>query len=166
MNRKKITLLACVTLLVSLVSCEKWLYDDELTLKQQPYYGNELRTDGYYYYMNHGELLDTYFLYRNGVIIHGVFADSLFVSDDVVSDLGKYNYGVFQITGDSIMIEKWVLLPGRRRVLLLSGNILNDTTFILTRSENSNTGNVFQMDKLFHFHALSHKPDSTNNFIP
>ena len=88
------------------------------------------------------------------------------MSDDVVSDLGKYNYGVFQITGDSIMIEKWVLLPGRRRVLLLSGNILNDTTFILTRSENSNTGNVFQMDKLFHFHALSHKPDSTNNFIP
>ncbi len=177
MNTKKITLFAYLLLLISLVSCDKWLYDDKLTLEKQPYNGDELRTDGYYYYTNQGEILDTYFFYRNGIIIHGVFSDSnssdpiasmdsLFVSDDIASDLGKYNYGVFQIIGDDIMIEKWVYLSGRRRVLMLSGKIMNDTTFVLDKSENTNTGNVFQMDKLFHFHAMSHKPDSTNNFIP
>ena len=49
MNTKKITLFAYLLLLISLVSCDKWLYDDKLTLDKQPYNGDELRTDGYYY---------------------------------------------------------------------------------------------------------------------
>lgn len=192
MNRKTFACTILSLLFFVLSSCEKagmkfdeWiidvgesLYDDELTLERQPFLGNELKTNGYYYYMNEGQIFDSYIFYKNGVIIHGKnsspytnndpigFMDGLFLSDSLVNDLSKFNYGIFQIQGDSIWIEKWIVFSGNRRVLLLSGNILNDTSFVLTRSENTGNGNVFHMNKLFHFHALTPKPDSTNTFIP
>ena len=43
-------LIILAMLLIGMNGCSKWLEDEELTLPKTPYTGNELRTDGYYYY--------------------------------------------------------------------------------------------------------------------
>ena len=45
--------------------------DDELTLEPRPYDGSDLRIDGYYYRFFDAGLIQVYFFYRNGVILHG-----------------------------------------------------------------------------------------------
>jgi hypothetical protein len=75
MNRLKFAFPIVAIVFFALASCGKvfdeWFYTKKLTLDRKPYNGNELRTDGYYYYMNEGEVFDSYILYKNGVIIHG-----------------------------------------------------------------------------------------------
>jgi len=178
MKALKLThLLLFIILCHSQVSCVDWIISEDLTLAVEPYDGTELRMNGYYYYMQNNRIMDTYIFYKNGILIHGNYSenndgnsicymDSLFLSPRFLEGMNKYNYGAFHITKDSIVIEKWMVLSGPHYVLLVSGNILNDTTFVINRNENSYTGNVFQMEKLFHFHAFSPKPDSTNVFIP
>ena len=66
MNMKFLIILAM--LLIGMNGCSKWLEDEELTLPKTPYTGNELRTDGYYYYTMNGEYFRTItFFYKNGV---------------------------------------------------------------------------------------------------
>lgn len=151
--------------------------DEELTIVKQPYDGNELRLDGYYYYMHDGIIFDTYFFYRSGVLIYGGASgpdyidpinniDHVFLSDAFVHSLHKDNYGVFLIQGDSIVFEKWGLIQGPKPVDRYSGKIMNDTTFIINRTESPYSGEYHQNERLFHFHAFFPKPDSTNIYVP
>lgn len=164
-------------ILIFFVSCQKWVKDEELTIARQPYNGNELRLDGYYYYMRDGIIFDTYFFYRNGVLIYGGASDSIssdpvctmdqvFKSDSFVHTLNKDDYGVFLIQNDSIVFEKWGLVQGSKPVDRYLGKIMNDTTFIISRIESPYSGDYYQDNILFRFHSFSPKPDSTNAYIP
>ncbi|MDR2408230.1 MAG: hypothetical protein LBE13_08985, partial [Bacteroidales bacterium] len=48
--------------------CNKLFPDENLTLQRKDYNGNELRTDGYYYYFTKTNTV-VYFLYKNWIIL-------------------------------------------------------------------------------------------------
>lgn len=182
-NKKNMYRQQRLTLILALVvlfmgGCKKWLKDEELTLNRQPYNSNELKIDGYYYYLENRKIWKTYFFYRNGTLHYGIASDTLdndlvkydaWFASDYYSNIIKTDHnrwGLFQIHDDSIVLERWSIQEGGDPVLRVSGHILNDTTFVMTRSEYPYSGEVYQHDLTYHFHQFSPKPDSTNTFIP
>lgn len=152
--------------------------EDKLTLTKQVYSGGQLRTDGYYYYSADNKLYDTYFFYRDGLIINGGGSSSLTpfksfekefsssYTNEYLSN-SKYAWGLFNIQGDSILIERWYPSSGGPLPVYMSmGKVLNDTTFVITKSLRSKNGKEEQqLNETYHFRKFSPKPDSTNTFI-
>ncbi len=148
--------------------------DEELLLSKTPYTGNELRIDGYYYYIQDEPYgVSVKFLYRNGIELTSYFINS---SDFYIADkelLTQYNYlkedksrwGVFEINNHTIQFSAWsTSVGGGLPTYITLGVIDNDTTFRITKSINSD-GTQFETNKIYHFRQFSSKPDSTNNFI-
>lgn len=75
---------------------------------------------------------------------------------------------VYKIIGDTgIQIECWYsTYEGPYKGAVRSGKILNNTTFHITESWRSDGSENRSKDEVYHFKALSPKPDSTNGFIP
>ncbi len=169
-------IIAAVLLFFS--GCKKWFKDEELTIVRQSYNGTELKLNGYYYHEKEGVIGKTYFFYRNGVMLYGIGTDTLdddlekydewFISETFLNFIktNKRRWGLFKIHDDSIVFERWVMAEGGFPVLRFSGNIINDTTFRITKSEYPHHGEMYERNDVFHFHAFSPKPDSTNVFIP
>ena len=163
----------------SFSSCSKWHDDEKLTLPKQPYLGNELRTDGYYYYTMDSEYFRSItFFYRNGVVFQPIGdAHSLQEVDEYVINklVGENSYHdvqwsweLFNIENDRILINYWVP-PKPHQCYIEEGTILNDTTFVLQRyyrMENGEVTDEGNINETFHFRQFSPKPDSTNMFIP
>ena len=179
MNEKlKLTLfLALVVLFVS--SCSKWLENEKLTLPKTPYTGNELRTDGYYYYTMNGEYFRTItFFYKNGVAFrppsgsHSLQEVDEYVINELVGENrfhdSQLSWELYNVENDRILFNYWV--PTRPfQCYFQEGTILNDTTFVLQRyyrMENGEKTGETEINETFHFRAFSPKPDSTNVFIP
>lgn len=179
MSKHFISYLLALLPLFFLTDCKKWFKDEEFTLIRQSFSGTELRVDGYYYYDKDGVIFCSYFFYRNGVMVDGgasvsgssnpiAFLDSTFRKSYFAENIKKDKtcWGVFDIHNDSIVFERWINKQGGFPVLRFSGNIINDTTFRITRSEYPHHGEMYERNDVFHFHAFSPKPDSTNVFIP
>ena len=143
--------------------------DEELTLNRVPYTGNELRTDGYYYY--HWATFDSpsvnstsvKFFYKNGVMLSAHSYDGIDlnrVEKEMVSLYDKIRerktgWGLFIINGNTIQCEEWsTSVGGGLPVYKWSAKIENSTTF---RHNDSN--------QTWHFKQFNNKPDSTNVFI-
>lgn len=79
----------------------------------------------------------------------------------------KDYWGIFNIKNDSIVFERWYPSSGGPfPAYLRSGKILNDTTFVITKSFRSKIGNEEQqLNETYHFRKFSPKPDSTNIFV-
>ncbi len=176
MNRTLKTVLIAATILLIMGGCIKWKYE-EMTIVRQPYNGNQLRLDGYYYYSQEEKVWNTYFFYRNGTLHYGIgnspdmsidMYDSWFASDDYKESIktDRRRWGLFEIQDDSIVFERWGIQEFEDPVIRYSGHIINDTTFIISRVEYPHTGGVYEKNELYRFHAFSPKPDSTNTFIP
>ncbi len=144
----------------------------------EPNRGNQLKIDGYYYFKSGNDLYDTFILYRNGVILSGggnapdtdpfIFIENLFNSyqNNNSYQEKKIKWGLFVIDNNIIYMEKWhPSSGGAMLVYKRTGEILNDTTFIITKMIRSSTGNEVSIDETFHFKKFSPKPDSTNSFI-
>lgn len=155
--------------------------DDELSLARVDYTGNQLRIDGYYY-GNQTEnstppLVDIYYLYRNGVFYTSDASEleqaengTILVDvENTFSKKIKGAWGVFQINGNLIEIERWQTeISGCESTIYERGNVLNDTTFVLTRREfrdKGKAGKVEEINSTFKFRPLPEKPDSSNSFI-
>ncbi len=176
MRQIKIILLI-ITVVFFSNSCRKCIFpDEELTLSKEPYTGNQLRIDGYYYLMDDYRINATYFFYQNGIIIHrgGWINNSLeeleknfqTINWDKIKS-NKLKWGVFNIDSNKISFERWYPSSGGGLpVYIRSGNIQNDTTFTITKSIHSKTGKEEKEYEVYHFKAFSPKPDSTNSFIP
>ena len=50
-------------------------------------------------------------------------------------------------------------------VYLDKGEIQNDSTFLITKSIRSKTGEEKELNEIYHFKQFSPKPDSTNVFV-
>ncbi len=177
MNKILNILLICLAF-----SCKKDQQDEELHLQQTPYFGDELRIDGFYYWtFNNGNSTRVFVLFSNGVIQGGTSYSGKDWEDKLISDIlsgdyhassikRKYEWGLFEIEDSLIRYEMWFPSPPGPMVSAASeGTILNDTTFHLQRSfrfENGKRVNISERDELFHFRQFSPKPDSTNPFIP
>jgi hypothetical protein len=177
-SRKYILLLLLMSVVYISSTCEKMTQDDNFSMNKSSYTGNELRMDGYYYFMTGDNLHYTYFFYRNGIIIHGggnapntspiEFVENQFISENYLKSLKDHKtaWGIFQITGNKIEFERWYPSSGGLTpAYIRSGEILNDTTFVITKSVRAKTGEEKELNEIYHFKEFSPKPDSTNSFI-
>jgi len=171
-----------ITLFVLLMSnCNKdkiWK-DDELSTNKEPYTGNQLRIDGYYYELVDGVMHGIYCLYDNGVIHHlgdGIKFSEINQFEQTITTTEfiekirkiKYSWGVFKVEGNQIKFERWYPSEPPYKAYVRAGEILNDTTFIITESYRMHKGKkteVKDRNETYHFKQFSPKPDSTNNFI-
>jgi len=171
---KKIIFTVMITIII-FSSCTIFCKDDKLSLQRQPYNENELRIDGYYYFI-HGQKATIYFFFSNGIILHtgdGWQLDNLsefeqrILSDDFIKKLrnNKSCWGLLSVRNNMIKLEKWYCSDGFCKVYVQEGIILNDTTFHITKSYRSNGSEKSARDELYHFKQFSPKPDSINNFI-
>lgn len=156
-----------ISLIFLLFSCCK-LFDDELSIERTNYTGAELRIDGYYYSETFEPPYPNYcvaksFFYRNGVKLGACSYDTTEMSvEEYYATLkkSKLNWYVFKIEGNTITIEGWDNLT---QTFKEYGEILNDTTFRISKIERS--GRTDKSNSIYHFKQFSPKPDSTNSFI-
>ena len=155
---------------MTLIACSK--FDEKLTLQRKDFTGNELKTNGYYYYCStQTNVTSVLFLYRNGIALSsgGYLSHTLdSIEKKIINQKfdSKTHWGVFVVNGSSIIYEKWIGSTGFRACLGKStGNILNDTTIHFTEWYNSEYNQTYPIDEVWHFKQFSPKPDSTNSFI-
>jgi len=154
--------------------------DDELSIAREPYIGNQLRIDGYYYQENDGKFYTMHCFYRNGIVLYlgGGFSLSQIIElENRIQDGSFYNdakklktyWGVFKIENSNIKFERWYPSSGGGLpTYVREGNILNDTTFVITESYRMKKGKKTEAEtrnESYYFKAFSPKPDSTNTFI-
>ena len=148
----KTSLFTIVLISVFFINCGKNILckDDNLSLPKISFAGNQLKIDGYFYGDIDPKFANIYYLYRNGVFYTSEASD---LSDaengtikvDVSNNLGKQikgQWGVFTINGNNIEIERWQSnINGCETTIYEKGNIINDTSFVITRREFRERGN-------------------------
>ena len=80
----------------------------------------------------------------------------------------KFFWGVFNIKNNQILYERWCPSEPPYRTYVREGNIINDTTFVITklyRMVNGKKTEESELNEVYHFKQFSPKPDSTNKFI-
>ncbi len=90
----------------------------------------------------------------------------LFNSD--VKDRKAFGGG-YLVEDKNIIYERWEGTELGYLVYREEGNIVNDTTFIMTEVSRMKQGvktEIRPIEWTYHFKAFSPKPDSTNSFIP
>lgn len=154
-------LLLIISLLVA--SCTSLV---PLSIERQEYNGNNLRIDGLYYLP--GEYY--FFLFQNGVYFDGGSTglnlnaiEELYFNKSFNKNVYilPYCWGIFNIQGNQINIEKWTSTDAFApyKTTKFSGQVLNDTTLIINHPASSIGSDTF------YFHQFMYKPDSTNKFI-
>lgn len=168
------------TVLTSCISCEKMnpCKDKELTLKRTEYFGQELRTDGFYYGNSNTDaqgrsLYELFVFYKKCILMLPGTAEFDKMEEYIITIANsnqqntKFVWGLFNVVGINISLEHWVAAQCGYPVVLRSGEILNDTTFVLNRMIRRDSEGTAETDinQKFHFRQFDIKPDSTNNFI-
>lgn len=183
MGIKKYIILISAVIVISSCGGFLELFDDELSLKKESFNGNQLRLDGFYYREKldqkyNSTSYDFYYLYKDGTLFYVSSKDFNYYKREDFNLNGfqkeNYNWGVFQVKEDSIVFEKWT--AGEvSKVLLYSGRVLNDTTFMINEGYGSNERKKIKEirakniekkhETYYHFKQYSPKPDSTNRFV-
>jgi len=171
---KKIYVKLIIFFCLILSSCLK--ENIPLSSVREDYHGDNLRIDGLYYQKrSDGYIHIVEFYYRNGIKFEISFSGEITNPADLVSKLTKeiiesnrkrkYNWGIFKINGNDFLSEQWETpIHGNYfATITLTGEILSDTSFILTKGIFSQ--GITEMNDKRYFYPFSPKPDSTNNFI-
>lgn len=123
-------------------------------------------------------VVEYFVLYKNGVMLDGksVGFDELDSRYQSIVDAGqaygkdcKSCWGAFDITQQSITLERWITDPCGEPILQRTGTILNDSTLILKTEVEIDKGvesSMLTISDTFDFRYAVVKPDSTNPFIP
>ena len=170
------SLILSMLLIMLFTQCFSFKEDDILSLPLIPYTGNQLRIDGYYYWMytaiDGDKLFRAYAFYNNGIILDlGGGYSSINELEEIVTKYSsnykknKIGWGVFVIENNIIKFERWYPSERPYRAYIREGVILNDTTFHITKSYRSNGTQQDTENEIYHFRPFSPKPDSTNDFI-
>ncbi len=64
-----------------------------------------------------------------------------------------------------MQFETWVPSEGKMPAFNYSGDILNDTTFLITKVKRASGSFTTAIDDTYHFKHFSPKPDSRNEFV-
>jgi len=145
-------------------------------MKKTPYFGEELRIDGYYYStIEYDKYIDVAVFYRNGfcinTLVEPVNQDTLsYIENDILLNDAYINklknapghIGVFQIMYPDIQFEVWVF---RTDPTSSFGSIINDTTFIINKRVDNRTKKTTSVNLTYRFKEFSPKPDSTNVYV-
>ena len=162
--------------IILLTGCDTRLH--ELTMRKTPYYGNELRIDGYYYSNmdEYNNSISVAVFYRDGFCINthvdspvnqdtlGYIENEILLNNTYIAKMKRepFHIGVFQIMYPDIQFEIWEF---RSWPFTYSGNIVNDTTFIINKRMDNRAGKSYSENLTYRFKQFSQKPDSTNNFV-
>jgi len=152
-----------------------------LVLTRQNNLSQKIALNGYFFTVWNNKYYDPIFLYENGVVLHGfnekyeLNIDSLdrqFLSHSFLNNNGyrekvRYKWGLYQIKGDSIIIERYAvpIFGERHQTYVAKGVIINNQQFVLTHVRFIKDGREKAIRDTFNFRPLPIKPDSTNNFI-
>lgn len=144
---------------------------DDLTFEQEPYLGDALRMDGFYYtsYVapdGEGPYYTVHFFYRNGVVRYAGTFESIesLGNEDFLDGDRPWHWGRFRVEGTRVAFERWY--PGAYATAYVhSGEILSDTTFIVTELQRSNGDDVRSEDETHTFRRFRPKPDSTSRYL-
>ena len=167
--------------IILLTSCYKLI---DLTMKKTPYFGEELRIDGYYYsnpfYDKYADIttMRVAVFYSDGFCIDTQVElpknqDTLtYIENEVLLNevyLAKMKreplyIGVFQIMYPDIQFESWQF---RSWTVSSFGVIVNDTTFIINKHWTNfrSYKTLSEYPVTYRFQQFSPKPDSTNYFV-
>lgn len=156
-------------------------YDVPLNLSRHDADSVQLKLNGFYY----GNSFQTFegdtkynlvVLYSNGIVMSlGAASEGQLESQielisaniHTISTSSKSTYGVFQIHGSEILLEKWRFGQCGHDVDLFEGEIVSDTVFKFNKLTTETETQVIteEIDHTYIFHAYSPKPDSLNSFI-
>jgi hypothetical protein len=172
-----------IIVVILLTSCFK---DEVMSLSKKNYYSDlsnkHLKVNGYFFTKSEdAKYFCCFVLYNNGIYYDQgcLYNNSLYEIDKLICDTTrykfdkklKYNWGLFNVSNDTIVIEKWIIGIGSSNYLInkMNGKILNDSTFVLygeigIMSKSAKKKYENQIDT-FHFRYLNPKPDSSNSFI-
>lgn len=151
--------------------------DDSLTISKTPYLGKEIRTDGFYYqkWDNENSFNNIAFFYKNGIVLNvgksGLISEIIQQAENSINNNyknAKGFWGLFIVNSNSIIYERWVGTEEGYKVYREEGNIMNDTTFVMTTVSRMKKGvkvDTKQIERIYYFKEFSPKPDSTNVFI-
>lgn len=174
MKRKILFILTLFSIICMSSNCEKSVDDMPFSLNKQSYNGNSLRIDGYYYQKyGNPEKLTIYFFYSNGILLHAGDGYTFDIEDKFTSGQlyeklkeNKYCWGLFLIDGKKIQFERYYNTDElSKKAYIRSGEILNDTTFKITKSVRSDGAEERTRDEMFYFKPFKPKIDSTNRWI-
>lgn len=170
-----------IAIFFALLSCEKnkKCDDKNLTLDRVELAGSQLRLNGFYYGNPEPDwenivLYETFVFYQNGVLLRtgskefdNMESEIEALSKTTLPQESKDVWGIINVNGNNIAMEHWLPAPCSKPVLLRSGEILNDTTFVLNKMIRRDSEGTTETDinQEFHFRQFETKPDSTNNFI-
>jgi len=171
MHKKYTKQLFLFFLLLSSCFCSE---DEPLRNTRRDYIGDNIRIDGFYYHYFQ-EKITGVLLYRNGVFfeVSGDGKDrtkpeeveTLLTEEHIkLVKSKKYHCGIFIVEGNRILFETWRITQGNHNAVFQSGEILNDTTFLITKHNYSDAG-IKDVNYPYYFYPYSPKPDSTNIFI-
>lgn len=171
--------LVIILYIILFCSCRKINNCDEkekFTIIQSDNNDSSLRLDGYFYLPTSMPM----FFYKNGIIIHRsinyssmsemVAIENKIKSGEFYQDIkdDRTVWSLYTINVNEIKYEYFT----RKGALdcyypvTVIGKILNDTTIEWTHIVNSDGSEPQSVNGLSHFKQFSHKPDSTNSFIP
>ena len=163
-------------LLTIFISCGQWR--EKLSINKEAYAGNGLRIDGIWQTKpDKSNFKYAYFLYKDGVVLVSPSQLTLqerkerYASHDKETQK-KYRdialvWGVFNIRGKDLIIERWTADAVKYKVKKLTGTILNDTTFVITKWTGNYRGRTAADNArrdTFYYSPFYPKPDSTNVF--
>ena len=151
--------------------------DDNLAFIKSNYYGNELKTNGYYYSLFEGKLQNISFFYKDGVYLDvgnkNNFEDaSYFITNKILIERlhqrSQTGWGIFKIKSNKIVFERWYDTERGLKAYINIGKILNDTTFVITASFRTGDGFSKEIEKInetYYYKKFSPKPDSLNIYV-
>ena len=154
----------CLILLLALstTSCNKC---EPLYFERTPYFGDEVRTDGFWYHVSYSQYdwmsdwMNLYFLYRDGTFLMASAPHTTDPNEVTIDSISHHGYdynnqrhwGLFKVEDGILQRTEWFWPgPGSGKALLYNYVIINDTC-IKREGE----------DEYYYFYPFEYKPDST-----
>lgn len=152
--------------------------DDTFSIKQTPYKGELIRTDGFYYTLDDSHITEVSFFYENGIFLNigGMSPNFLETENFIYNNFileemhkrSKVGWGLFYTSENKIFIETWLLSSRPHHAYVLEGTIIDSSSFRIEKMYRLIDGfkvNSFDVDILYYFREFNYIPSYENDFI-
>jgi len=151
--------------------------DDKISSGCKAMTSEKFSINGYYYEgkLAEGEIIDVFFFYENGVVmnfgalkIEDIQTYEMAFGDEklaLIRQQKKTFWGVYRVDDDSISFENLYPSSGPWISFTRIGNISDDSTFVVSKVEQTSDKSSEQVNEVYHFKKFSPKPDSVNVFV-
>jgi len=169
----KCLLLIPIFFLSVIDSCSR-ISREAFTIERDTLGTKSFSTQGLYYYKNIETDQVKYIIFYQDGIVYGPFTSNRNINE-IIKNInnplysGKdlvYSWGIYNVKNSILTIETWTSSDGGPYpTVIREAEIINDTTFVVTKSMYSDGYKKEKHSEIYHFKYLSTKPDSTNPYI-